>query len=240
MPTAGISSDSEPADLSTAPGILAHLRSLGNERNRAGMSRYGINVVNACGVTVWELRRLAKLIGRDHALALALWREGCHEAQMLAAFIDEPARVTAGQMERWVRDLDSWDTCDQVCTDLFDRTSLAYVKAEEWAGRRDEFVKRAGFALMAGLAVHDKEASNEAFLPFLRLVVREADDERNFVKKAISWALRNVGKRNLELNSAAQNVAAELSSTASRSARWIGSDARRELASEKVQARLRR
>ena len=235
----GAPNDRESTDLSTAPGILAHLRSLGSDNNRAGMSRYGINVANACGVSVPELRRLAKLIGRNHALALALWQTGCHEAQMLAAFIDEPARVTAEQMERWVLDLDSWDTCDQVCTDLFDRTSFAYDKAAEWAGREEEFVKRAGFALMAGLAVHDKAAPNEVFLPFLWLVAREADDERNFVKKAVSWALRNVGKRILALNAAAREVAAGLKLAGSRSARWIGADARRELASDKVQARLR-
>ena len=232
-------SDRESSDLSTTPGIVAHLRSLGSDHDRAGMSRYGINVANACGVSVPELRRLAKLIGRDHALALALWQTGLHEAQMLAAFIDDPSRVTAGQMESWVLDLDSWDTCDQVCTDLFDRTSFAYDKAAEWAGREEEFVKRAGFALMAGLAVHDKAAPDEAFLPFLQLVVKEADDERNFVKKAVSWALRNIGKRNLALNAAAQGVAAELKLAGSRSARWIGSDAYRELASDKVQARLR-
>jgi len=229
----------ESLDLGTTPAIIAHLRSLGSDRNRAGMSRYGISVANAFGISVPELRRLAKLIGRDHALALDLWSTGYHEAQLLAAFVDEPALVGAEQMERWVLDLDSWDTCDQVCTDLFDRTSFAYDKAVEWTGREEEFVKRAGFALMAGLAVHDKAAPNEVFTPFLQIVAREADDERNFVKKAANWALRNIGKRNLALNAAAQDVAAQLKLMESRSARWIGSDALRELASEKVQARLR-
>ena len=227
-------------DLSTVDGILAALAAKGSESDRAGMARYGINTESAYGISVVELRRLAKAIGRDHDLALRLWPTGVHEAQLLAAFVDDPGQVTRAQMELWARDFDSWDVCDQVCTDLFDRTPFAYDMAAAWAGRPEEFVKRGGFALMAGLAVHDKGAPDAAFLAFLPLVVREAHDERNFVKKAVNWALRNIGKRNVTLNEAAQKTADELKLMPSRSARWIGSDALRELASEKVQARLRK
>ena len=179
--------------------VLAEIAARGSEANRAGMARYGIKVDDAWGVPVTELRRIARRLGRDHETALELWRTGCHEARLLAAFVDEPARVDEEQMERWAADFDSWDLCDEVTTDLFDQTPLAWTKAVEWAGRPEEFVKRGGFALMAGLAVHDKAARDEAFMELLALVEREAFDERNFVRKAVNWALRNIGKRDLAL-----------------------------------------
>jgi len=231
--------------------ILAELEALGSEAARAGMARYGIRVENAYGVPVTELRRLAKRLGRDHELALALWRTGNHEARLLAAFVDEPARVDAEQMERWAAGFDSWDVCDEVTTDLFDQTPLAWTKATEWATRSEEFVKRAGFALMAGLAVHDKAAGDEAFLGLLAAIEVGAFDERNFVRKAVNWALRNIGKRNRALHGECVACASRIRAAAderaggprggdaaTRAARWVASDALRELRSAKVLARL--
>ena len=186
-----------------AAAVVADLAGQGSDENRKGMARYGIRVDDAFGVPVTELRRMAKRLGRDHALALELWRSGHHEARLLAAFVDEPACVDERQMEAWVAGFDSWDLCDEVTTDLFDQTRFGWSKAVEWAGRPEEFVKRGGFALMAGLAVHDKAAGDEAFADLLALIEREAWDERNFVKKAVNWALRNIGKRNRALNVAA-------------------------------------
>jgi 3-methyladenine DNA glycosylase AlkD len=188
----------------------------------------------------------------DHALALGLWATGNHEGRLLACFVDDPAAVTAEQTEAWARDFDSWDLCDQATTSLFDLTPHAWRKAAEWAGREKEWVRRAGFAMMAGLAVHDKTAADRAFLKLLPLIERGASDERNFVKKAVNWALRNIGKRNRVLNAAAVACARRILAAAneraggekggdpgSRAARWVASDAIRELASEKVQARLK-
>ena len=233
--------------------ILTELAALGNDENRAGMARYGIRVDDAFGVSVTELRRMAKRLGRDHALALELWRSGNHEARLLAAFVDQPARVDEQQMEAWAAGFDSWDLCDEVTTDLFDQTRFGWSKAIEWAGRPEEFVKRGGFALMAGLAVHDKAAGDEAFVELLASIEREAWDERNFVKKAVNWALRNIGKRNLALNEAAVACARRIRAAAderaggprggdagARAARWVAADALRELRSPKVLARLDR
>jgi 3-methyladenine DNA glycosylase AlkD len=233
--------------------ILAELRPLGSERDRAGMARYGINVENAFGVSIYELRRVAKRLGTDHALALALWETGNHEARLLACFVDDPAAVTDVQLERWARDFDSWDVCDQATTSLFDLTPHAWRKAVEWAEREEEWVRRGAFALMAGLAVHDRAASDAAFRRLLPLVERVAWDDRNFVRKAVSWALRNVGKRNAALNAAAIACAERLRAAANRraggerggdpaarSARWVAADALRELTSPKTRARLAR
>jgi 3-methyladenine DNA glycosylase AlkD len=233
--------------------ILDELRGLGSENDRAGMARYGINVEDAFGVSVYELRRMAKRLGTDHDLALSLWATGNHEARLLACFVDDPAAVTEEQLEAWAADFNSWDICDQATTSLFDQTRLAWPKAIEWAGREEEWVKRGGFALMAGLAVHDKSAADRAFLELLPLIEREASDDRNFVRKAVNWALRNIGKRNLALNAAAiacaERIRASANDTAgaergggpgARSARWVATDALRELASDKVRARLRR
>jgi 3-methyladenine DNA glycosylase AlkD len=217
------------------------------------MARYGINVENAFGVSIYELRKVAKRLGTDHELALALWDTGNHEARLLACFVDNPEAVTEEQMEAWARDFDSWDICDQATTSLFDLTKHAWTKAHEWAARDEEWVRRAGFALMAGLAVHDKAATDRAFTTLLPLIERAASDERNFVKKAVNWALRNVGKRNRALNDAAIACAEKIRASANkraggdrggdpgaRSARWVATDALRELRSDKLQGRLDR
>lgn len=244
------------ADPETEPrvaAILGELRALGSEKDRAGMARYGINVEHAFGVSVYVLRGIAKRLGTDHELALALWRTGNHEARLLACFVDDPARVGVRQLEAWARDFDSWDLCDQATTSLFDLTPHAWGKALEWARRDEEWVKRAGFSLMAGLAVHDRSAPDRAFLRLLPAIERGARDARNYVKKAVSWALRNLGKRNRALNAAAIRCAERIRAAAdsrpggprggdpgTRAARWVAADALRELRSEKVQARLAR
>ena len=209
--------------------ILTHLKSLHNPRNVAGMTQFGINPRNTLGVSIPTLRKIARQAGKDHRLAQELWASGIHEARILAAMVDDPARVTEAQMERWVKDFDSWDVCDQVCSNLFDKTKFAHRKAVEWSRRDEEFVKRAGFVLMAALAVHDKSAPDAAFIKFLPLIQRGATDERNFVKKAVNWALRQIGKRNRALNRAASATAREIQRIDSKSARWIAADALREL-----------
>jgi 3-methyladenine DNA glycosylase AlkD len=221
-----------------ADEIIQRIKSLGSPENREGMARFGINVASAYGVSVYTLRKLARETGKDHEVALELWESGVHEARLLACLIDRPDMVTGEQMENWVKGFDSWDVCDVCCSHLFDRTALAYQKAREWSEREEEFVKRAGFALMAALSVHDKEASDETMAGFLPIIKREAADERNFVKKAVNWALRQIGKRNLNLNEMAIKTAGEIKQIDSRSARWIASDAIRELTGEKVQRKL--
>ncbi|HIH01738.1 TPA: DNA alkylation repair protein [Thermoplasmata archaeon] len=218
--------------------VISKLRSMANPRNVEGMARFGINTENALGISVTSLRKYAKTIGTDHALALELWDSGIHEARILAAIVDDPSEVTEEQMEHWVRDFDSWDVCDQACTSLFDRTPFAFSKAAEWSHREEEFVKRAGFAMMAGLAAHHKSAPDEMFVVLLEHVKRESTDDRKYVKKAVNWALRGIGKRNLHLNAMAIEAAAQISEIDSRPARWIASDALRELSSEAVRKRL--
>lgn len=226
---------------------------MGSERDRAGMARYGINVDDASGVSIYALREVAARIGTDHALALALWATGRHEARLLACFVDDPAAVTEVQLEAWAREFDSWDICDQATTSLFDQTPHAWRKAAEWAAREEEWVRRGGFALMAGLAVHDKVADDATFTRLLPLIEQGASDDRNFVKKAVSWALRNIGKRNLALNAAAVACAERILAAANaraggvrggdagaRAARWVATDALRELRSDKVRERLER
>jgi 3-methyladenine DNA glycosylase AlkD len=233
--------------------LVAELRALGSERNRVGMARYGIHVENAFGVPVPELRRVAKQLGQDHELALALWVTGNHEARLLACFIDDPNAVTEEQLEAWVADFDSWDICDQATTSLFDRTKYAWPKASEWAQREEEWARRSGFALMAGLAAHDKAAADAAFRRLFRPIERGAFDERNFVKKAVNWALRNIGKRNRTLNVEAIACAHRIRTAADkraggerggdpgvRSARWVAADALRELTSQGVRSRIER
>jgi 3-methyladenine DNA glycosylase AlkD len=211
------------------------------------MARFGINPHNTLGISIPVLRKMAGQVkrdlrgqdGRQHALAEELWGSSIHEARILAAFVDDPRRVTPEQMDRWAAGFDSWDVCDQVCCNLFDRTPFAWEKAVEWSGRDEEFVKRAGFALMAALAWHDKKAKDELFEPFLPIILREACDERNFVRKAVNWALRMIGKRSLTLNRRAIETARQIGELPSKAARWNAADALRELASEKIQARLR-
>jgi 3-methyladenine DNA glycosylase AlkD len=219
--------------------VIARLESMGSERDRQGMGYFGINVDNALGISIYELRKVAKEIGKDHDLALQLWDSGIHEARILASYIEDPHQMTEAQMERWVADFDSWDLCDQVCG-LFEETPFVHQKIDEWSRREEEFVKRASFALIAGVAVHDKKAPDELFEGFFLLIVEQSKDDRNFVKKAVNWALRNVGKRNHSLNQHAIAIAAELKGSSNRAARWIGSNAYRELTSNKVQDRLNR
>ena len=219
--------------------ILKELESLADPDNVQGMARYGISTKGTLGVSVYELRKMARRIGTDHRLALQLWSSRIHEARILASMIDDAKQVTESQMEEWAGEFDSWDVCDQVCSNLFDKTRYAYSKAVEWSGRDEEFVKRAGFATMAALAVQDKDASDEALMRFLPIIRRESTDDRNYVKKAVSWALRNIGKRNLRLNRAAIETAERIRRIDSKSARWIASDAIRELTSEEKQERLR-
>lgn len=215
------------------------MRSLARPGGREGMARFGINPDRALGVRIPDLRRLAKEIGTAHRLALALWRTEIHEARILASMIDDPAKVTERQMESWVAGFDSWDLCDQCCGNLFDRLPFAYGKATEWAGRDEEFVKRAAFALMAWSAVHDKTADDRVFLEFLPVIEREAADDRNLVKKAVNWSLRQIGKRNRRLHRAAMASARRLVKRSdSSAARWIGADALRELTGEAVLKRL--
>jgi 3-methyladenine DNA glycosylase AlkD len=219
--------------------VLQELKGLADQSAVLGMARYGINPHNTLGISIPHIRSIAREIGRDHILAARLWGSGIHEARILAALVDDPKVVTREQMERWVIDFDSWDVCDQVCGNLFDRTLFAYDKVSEWSGREEQFVKRAGFVLMAGLSVHDRKADEKRFLDFLPIIVRESCDDRNFVKKAVSWALRQIGKRNSRLNEAAVQAARQIQSLDSRSARWIARDAIRELTSERVLAKLR-
>jgi 3-methyladenine DNA glycosylase AlkD len=220
--------------------IMELLKSLSNPKAVEGMARFGINPKGTLGVSIPNLRKIAKAVGKDHIMALQLWKSGIYEAKMLAGFTDDPSLVTPEQMEKWVSDFDSWDVCDQVCSNLFDKTPFAYKKALEWAGRQEEFVKRAGFVLMAALAVHDKAAGESEFKKFLSVIKRESSDGRNFVKKAVNWALRQIGKRNARLNRLSLKTAAEIQKLQSKSARWIAADAIRELESEAVQRRLRK
>ena len=222
----------------TAAAVLRRLRRLANPANVAGMARFGINPARTLGVSMPVLRRIAREIGTDHTLAQTLWASGVHEARILAGFVDDPVRVTRAQMNRWAADFDSWDVCDQVCSSLFDRTPFAFQKALEWTDRREEFVKRAGFVLMAALAVHDRRATDAAFERFLPIIARGSTDERNFVKKAVNWALRQIGKRNRRLNRKAIAQARKIQRIPSRAARWIAADAVRELTGEVVRRKL--
>ena len=218
--------------------VLSQLRAQANPATVAGMARYGINPAGTLGLSIPALRQMAKEIGRDHALAGQLWATGIHEARILAAFVDDPQQVTEAQMERWVADFDSWDVCDQVCCNLFDRLgALAYRKAPEWAGRPEEFVRRAGFALIAALAWHDKQASDEALAQFLPVIQKGATDNRNYVKKAVSWALRHIGKRNPPLNRLAIQTAEGIRRLDAPAARWIAGEALRELTGPAVQGK---
>jgi len=218
--------------------VLEKLRSKARPDQLAGMARYGMAVERRLGVSVPDMRAIAKETGRDHRLALELWDTGIDEARMVAAMIDDPGQLTAGQMEDWVKDFNSWDVCDQVCMNLFDKSPLAWEKVVEWSEREEEYVKRAAFALIACLAWHDKKAADAQFIRLLPVIKRGATDERNFVKKAVNWALRHVGKRNPDLNRAAIEAAKEIQRIDSKAARWIAADAIRELESEAVQARL--
>ncbi|TMI51545.1 DNA alkylation repair protein [Candidatus Bathyarchaeota archaeon] len=219
--------------------VIDRLRSIGDPKAVEGMARFGIRSSNSFGVSVPKLRALAREVGRDHLLASKLWETGLHDARLLATMIDDPRQVTVAQMEIWVRDFDSWDVVDGCCGNLFDKTPVAMAKAKEWCRREAEYEKRAGFVLMAELAVHDKKAKDQVFLDFLPLIIDGASDKRNFVKKAVNWSLRQIGKRNLKLNKAAVSTALKIQKMESGSAKWVASDALRELKSPQVQKRLR-
>lgn len=224
----------------TAEEIVATLRSLGDPRAAEGAARFGIDVPGLLGVSTPALRRLAKEIGADHRLAGRLWRTGIHDARLLATLLDDSAKVTPSQMERWAGAFNSWAVCDAACGCLFDKTPHAWDKAVEWSRRDEEYVKRAGFVLMATLAVHDKKAPDERFESFLPLIAEQAGDDRNFVKKGINWALRQIGKRNRRLNTLAIQTAKDVRTLGAKSARWIASDAMRELTGERIQRRLKK
>jgi 3-methyladenine DNA glycosylase AlkD len=222
----------------TAAEVVARLEALASEANREGMGRFGIAVDRALGVSMPALRSLAKEIGKDHELAGELWETGVHEARLLACLVAEPGRLTEAQLERWAAGFDSWDVVDQCCSNLVDRTPFAWAKVREWAGREEEFVKRAGFALLAALAVHDKKAPDEKFLDLLPLIEGASDDGRNFVKKAVNWALRQIGKRNPALNAAAVKTAGKIANRGTKAARWVAADALRELTDARLLDRL--
>jgi 3-methyladenine DNA glycosylase AlkD len=213
--------------------IIKTLKRYSNPRNVSGMARFGINPDNTLGVSIPVLRTMAKKIGKHHDLAAGLWKTGIHEAKILAGLIDDPKLVTSRQMDEWTHGFDSWDVCDQVCMNLFDKTKFAFEKAKTWTSHNPEYERRAGFSLMAALAVHDKKATDKDFIQFFPLIEKYSGDERNFVKKAVNWALRQIGKRNHALCAHALAVAGNLKKRESKSARWIGSDAFRELSSKK-------
>lgn len=219
--------------------IVQTLESLRNPEAVAGMARYGINPERAYGVSIPNLRKIAREAGKHHALAQMLWDSGIHEARILASMIAVSDELTESQMESWVKDFDSWDVCDQYCNNLFRKAGIAHQKAMEWSARSEEFVKRAGFTLMACLAVHDKAAPDEVFLRYLPVIQRESSDNRNYVKKAVNWALRQIGKRNQSLNCAAIQAAEQMKQVDSKSARWVAADALRELRSDAVRMRLK-
>ncbi len=212
-----------------AKEILDRLRAMGSPENVAGMARYGIQADKAFGVKVKDLRGLAKELGRDHALALGLWASEVHEARMLACMLEEPGELSEQQMDAWIKDFDSWDLCDTCTGSLFDKHPRAYEKAIEWSQLEPEFERRAGFAMMAWLAVHDKKAPNKQFEVFFPFILEASVDERNFVKKAVNWALRQIGKRNLVMRKRAIQISEEIQEIDSKAARWIAADALREL-----------
>ncbi len=222
----------------SADDVIARLQSMSNPGNREGMARYGITIDKAFGVSMPELRALAKELNKDHELALALWDTGYHEAKILAGLIDDPRLVSEKQMDAWAAGFDSWDVCDQCCSNLFDRTQFAYGKALAWTQDEREFVRRAGYVMMATLAVHDKKAPDKVFELFFPFIIKGSLDERNFVKKAVNWALRQIGKRNAELNVKAIATAKQIQALDSKSARWIAADALKELQSPAVRKKV--
>jgi 3-methyladenine DNA glycosylase AlkD len=226
--------------MATVKEVMAKLQSKARPDQLAGMAKYGMTVNQRLGISVPDMRKLAKETGKDHKLALELWKTGIAEARIVAAMVDEPAKLTEEQMEDWVKGIDSWDVCDQVCMNLFEKNQLAWKKIIDWAEREEEFVKRTAFSLIACVAWHDKKTSDDKFIELLPVMIRGATDERNFVKKAVNWALRTIGKKNLNLNKAAIEAAREIQRLDSKAARWVASDALRELQGEAVQARLKR
>lgn len=219
--------------------IIVQLKERSNPKDREGMVRFGINPKFALGIRVPFLRNLAKKIGKNHRLAQGLWKTKIHEARILATMIDEPEKVREKQMEQWVKGFNSWDLCDQCCMNLFSKLPMAWKKAIEWSKREEEFIRRAGFALMACLAWSDKKAKDEDFIRFFPIIKKYSIDKRNFVKKAVNWALRQIGKRNTNLNKEAIEIAKEIKKIDSSIAKWVANDAIRELTDKKIQKRLK-
>ena len=224
--------------MATVAEALAQLEKKGSQKNVAGMARYGIGAKKAYGVSVSDIRALAKKIGRDHALAGRVWKSGVFEGRLLAAFLEDPALVTPSQMDAWARGFENWADCDTTCIHLFSRTPYAWKKIEQWSSRNDELVKRAAFALIAAVAVHDKKAPDEPFVRALALIEREANDDRNFVRKAVNWALRTIGNRSPALHAPAMTLAGKLAASDDSTARWIGKDAIRDLSRPLVKSRI--
>jgi 3-methyladenine DNA glycosylase AlkD len=221
-----------------AEAVICRLREMGDPERRAGMERFGIRTESALGVSIPQLRSLAKELGHDHQLAASLWKSGVHDAMILATMVEEPGKVTAEQMDAWTERFDSWDLCDQCCTNLYRLTPFAWKKTLEWCERDEEFVKRAGFTMMAVLAVHDHKVDHDDFLRLLQMIERHSTDDRNFVRKAVNWALRQIGKRDMYLNSKAIESGDRILRKGDRSSRWIATDALKELRSDAVQRRL--
>ena len=219
--------------------IIQELDLLSNPEDVKGMMRFGINSKKVYGVRIPELRRIAKEAGKNHELAAKLWDAGYNETKILASLIEDPKKVTEDQMDKWVIGFNSWDICDQCCNNLFHKSPYAYKKIFEWIERNEEFVKRAAFTLIAVLAVHDKKSDDNKFKQFFPLIIRESTENRNYVKKAVNWALRQIGKKNRNLNNESLNVAMQIQRIDDKSAKWIAADALRELRSEKIQERLK-
>ena len=220
--------------------IIQKLESLKNPKNVDGMARFGIRPkTKVFGIPIPKTRKLAKQIGKNHELALKLWDSKIHEARILAGYIEEAEKITEKQFEKWVKDFDSWDVVDQVCSAVLDKTKFAKRKIFELAKRKEEFVKRTAFTLICCLTVHDKKMPDKKFIKFFSLIRRASTDERNFVKKAVNWALRQIGKRNKKLNKEAIKLAKEIQKIDYKSAKWIASDAIRELTSQKIQIKLK-
>lgn len=222
----------------TSSDLIEELKSKANPAAVAGMARFGINPEGTLGISVPEIRELAGKVKKNHQVALDLWESGIHEARLLAIFTADPKQMTEAEMENWAREFDSWDVCDQACTNLFNYTPFAWKKAEEWCFRDREFERRAGFALQVGLAVHLKREPDSRFLPFFDLIAMASEDNRNFVRKAVNWSLRTLGKRSQVLFDEALRVSLHLKQAESGSARWIGSDAWRELTGKQDQGTL--
>ena len=229
-----------PTSIPPLADLLRSLQALSTPRDLANLQRFGITSANALGVSMANVQKVAKQVGRDHAVAEALWVSGVYEARLLAAYVDDPSAVTASQMDRWCRDFDSWGVCDTLCFVLFDRTPHAWRCVDRWARARREFVRRAAFALMASLAVHDKASADAPFAERLPLVEAAASDERDLVRKGASWALRTTGRRNAVLHDAAMAVARRLAAADDAGSRWVGKDAVRELTGPIVARQLQR
>jgi 3-methyladenine DNA glycosylase AlkD len=226
--------------MSSVEEVLQKLRAKARPDQLEGMARYAIVGEGRLGVSVPEMKKIAKEAGKDHGLALNLWKTGIPDARIVAGMVGEPGKLTEKQMEDWVKDFESWDVCDQVCMNLFEKTPLAIKKIHDWSKRDEEFIKRTAYSLIACLAWHDKQAEDEKFTGLFQVIKDGATDERNFVKKAVNWALRNIGKRNPALNKAAIKLAQEIKEMDSKAARWIANDALRELQSDAVKKRLRK